>query len=322
MDHGRHHGRPAQGPEIDLRRLRYFIAVCDNGGFSRAAGAVGIAQPALTRQIKLLEQEIGLPLIHRTGRGAEPTSQGRFLLERSRGHLDGLDDLVRELRGLYAGASHHVALGICPTIAPLFLDDLTAHLQEALPMIELSVIRAYSGDLCNLMVGGRLDVALTYRPADAATLDCLDLLCERLVLVTGEGRAGGAQKGPRALGELASMRLILPSRIHELRRIIERVCAEQGVVLHPELELDSLDAVIALLADPAHGYATILPFHSVSRHAATVPLDCVPIAGDGMERIIAMVTPRDMRASPVRASLASWLSAHAATLKSRFETVF
>ena len=80
---------------IDLRRLRYFIAVCDHGSISRAASIIGMAQPALTRQIQLLEKETGLSLIHRTGRGAAPSQQGRFLLDRSRAHIESLDTLVR-----------------------------------------------------------------------------------------------------------------------------------------------------------------------------------------------------------------------------------
>jgi len=83
---------------IDVRRLKYFIAVCNNGGFSRASNVIGIAQPALTRQVKLLEKEIGLPLVIRTGRGAEPTAEGKFLLARSVEHLEGLDNIVKELK--------------------------------------------------------------------------------------------------------------------------------------------------------------------------------------------------------------------------------
>ena len=71
---------------IDVKRLRYFIAVCNHGGFSHAANVIGVAQPALTRQIKLLEQELGLTLITRNGRGAGPTEEGRFLLARSIEH--------------------------------------------------------------------------------------------------------------------------------------------------------------------------------------------------------------------------------------------
>src|SRR5690349_904722 len=79
---GSRKGRPMANCErsgVGLKRLRYFVAVCDHGGFSRAATVLGMAQPALTRQIQILEQEVGLSLLIRTGRGAEPTEQGRYL---------------------------------------------------------------------------------------------------------------------------------------------------------------------------------------------------------------------------------------------------
>jgi DNA-binding transcriptional LysR family regulator len=217
---------------IDLRRLKYFRAVCDHGGFSRAASVIGVAQPALTRQIKLLEAEIGLPLIERNGRGAKPSEQGRFLLDRARGLLDGLDEVVRDLRQAFTAAGGAVTLGVCPTIAPFFVDDLTEHVARNHPNLSLSVIQAYSGDLRNLMAVGRLDMALTYStPMSSESFTSRDLFSERLVLVSGYSRVRRRKRC--RLAELASLKLILPSRIHTLRGIIDRACSMQAIVLKP-----------------------------------------------------------------------------------------
>jgi DNA-binding transcriptional LysR family regulator len=151
----------AEKPGVDLRRLRYFLAVCDHGGFSRAAAAIGVAQPALTRQMKLLEKEIGLPLIERTRRGAHPSEQGRFLIARARQHLESVDGVIRDLRQAFTTTSGRVTLGVCPTIAPFFLNDLTEHICRYHPNVTLSIIQAHSGDLSNLMNSGHLDIALT-----------------------------------------------------------------------------------------------------------------------------------------------------------------
>src|SRR5579871_4343056 len=118
---------------VDLRRLRYFVAVCDHGGFSRAAAAIGVAQPALTRQIQLLEDEVGQPLLKRTARGAMPSEAGWFLLARSRGHLEGLDEALHELRGSIPGPIGPLALGVCPSIAPIFLEGLMDHVAREYP---------------------------------------------------------------------------------------------------------------------------------------------------------------------------------------------
>ncbi|RUV18342.1 LysR substrate-binding domain-containing protein [Mesorhizobium sp. M7A.F.Ca.MR.245.00.0.0] len=275
---------------IDLRRLRYFIAVCEHGGFSRASQSIGVAQPSLTRQIKLLEKEVGISLINRSGRGAEPTAEGRFLLGQSRLHIDGLDDAVREVRQRLDKLKGEISLGICPTIVPLFLDDIRHFVEAQYQGVTLNVVEAYSGDLASLMGGGQLDAALTYRPSAPDQLDVLDLFAERLVLVTSYVRA--QVDAPRQLGDISRLKLILPSEIHELRRIIDRVYRERGIALQPELELDSLSAVKAVIADKTTQYATILPHSSVTRELAEHVLSAYAIADSAMARTIAVVRPQ------------------------------
>lgn len=279
-----------QGSGLDLRRLRYFIAVCECGGFSRAASVIGVAQPALTRQVKLLEGEVGLPLIIRTARGAEPTEVGHYLLARARQHLDGLDGIVRDLRRQFSDIAGPVVLGICPTIAPFFLSEITAHLREAHPKLSLSVIQAYSGDLHSLLERGRLDIALTYSPRSRGGCDVLDLFSERLALVTAH-----PLKGTADFATAARHRLILPSRIHELRRIIDTVSARAGAALVADLELDSLDAVKSVLEEGAGDYATILPQHSVRADVEAGRLFCRPFEHADMQRTIAVVRPPKAR---------------------------
>lgn len=302
---------------LDLRRLRYFVAVCDSGGFSRAASAIGIAQPALTRQVKLLETEVGLPLIVRTARGATPTEEGRYLLARCREHLDGLDNLVRDLRQHFSGVAGPIVLGICPTIAPFFLDDITGYVREAHPSLALSVIQAYSGDLQNLMAVGGLDLALTYRPQRSAGAKCIVLFSERLVLVSGhpfddDPATGGGT--PRTL--------ILPSRIHELRRIIDTVAARHALDLTPGLELDSLDAVKSVLADPTERHATILPYYSVRREIAAGAFHVREFDLPDMHRTIAVVRPARSRNKPGANVITSFVVGRAERLKAEVDTVF
>lgn len=282
---------------IDLRRLRYFIAVCEHGGFSRASQSIGVAQPSLTRQIKLLEKEVGVSLINRSGRGAEPTAEGRFLLGQSRLHIDGLDDAVREMRRRSNGLKGEISLGICPTIASLFLEDIRSFVGGQCQGVTLNVVEAYSGDLASLMRGGRLDAALTYRPTSPERLDIIDLFSERLVLVTSY--AGVKLQPPRQLGDISRLKLILPSEIHELRRIIDRVYRARGIALKPELELDSLGAVKTVIADKATQYATILPHSSVARELSQHALSASAIADRDMTRTIALVRPQESAAQHV-----------------------
>lgn len=301
------------GSGLDLRRLRYFIAVCECGGFSRASSVIGVAQPALTRQVKLLEGEVGLPLIIRTARGAEPTEVGRYLLDHARQHLEGLDGIVRDLRRQFSDVAGPVVLGVCPTIAPFFLAEIAAHLRESHPKLSLSVIQAYSGDLQSLLERGRLDVALTYSPRGRGW-EALDLLSERLALVTGRPIEGRVD-----LAAAARHRLILPSRIHELRRIIDTVSARAGTALLPELELDSLDAVKGVLGEGPGDYATILPHRSVGADVEAGRLFCRPFEHPEMRRTIAVVRPAAARNRSGADVIAAFAAAHAGQLKPEFD---
>jgi DNA-binding transcriptional LysR family regulator len=312
----------AEKPGVDLRRLRYFLAVCDHGGFSRAAAAIGVAQPALTRQIKLLETEIGLPLIERTRRGASPSEQGRFLIARARQHLESVDGVIRELREAFTTTSGRVTLGVCPTIAPFFLNDLTQHIFRYYPKVTLSIIQAPSGDLKNLMNSGHLDMALTYRTPVASRFSSLDLFSERLVLVSGFSARGGHGRRTLTLPGVTRLKLILPSRTHELRGIIDRACRLRNITFDPDLELDSLEAVKAVLCKKPGNRHTILPYHSVQAEIATRKLSCAEFEEREMQRTIAIVMPKKPRNADAIARLCERLCARANELGARCRKCF
>lgn len=299
-------------PEIDLRRLRYFIAVCEHGGFSRASTKVGIAQPSLTRQIKLLERELGVPLVKRTGRGAGPTLEGRLLLDRSKPYLEKIDETVRLLRRQSARLSEKVVLGVCPTIAPLFVENLLSQLAETHSSVRLTVIEAYSGDLDNLMEHGTIDLSLTYSPQMRDDVTCIDLFSERLVLVTPPSLIEIGK--PRSIAEISGLQLILPSPIHELRNIIDCAAERHKIVLAPQLELDSLSAIKSMLLADQAIHATILPITSVSEELATGRLIAHSIAAPEMKRTLALVLPRQGRRAIVADVLTSLVRERAAAL--------
>ena len=303
-------------PGVDMRRLRYFLAVCEHGGFSRAADAIGIAQPALTRQVQLLKREIGVELFTRNGRSAVPTEAGQVLMAEARSHLDSLDLLVNRMRRDFAAGPARLSLGICPTIAPLFLTHIEGVLKSLPGTPALNVIEACSGDLRSLMGAGQLDFALSYSTADAAGVHMTPLLAERLVVATRTSATG-----PIPLADVAAMRLILPSRIHQLRRIIDRVCTARGLTLTPALELDSLSAVKAMLCREAGDFATILPYHAVEGEAAQGLFRVHVIDDPDMVRTIALLRP----AAPARGlpeGLADWIIARADDIRRTLAAVF
>lgn len=304
------------GNGVDTRRLRYFLAVCDHGGLSQAAAVIGVAQPALTRQVQLLEQEIGVPLFTRNGRGAKPTEAGQALQAEARTHLTSLDLLVDRLRRDFSGAATKITLGICPTIAPLFLPHVQAIVRHLPGAPTLSVIEGYSGDLRNLMAAGRLDFALSYGTQGTAGVQETPLLSERLVVATRASMAGARV----TLAQIAQLKLILPSRIHQLRRIIDRASAASGWPLMPVLELDSLSAVQAMLEEAAD-WSTILPFHTVADDGFGTGLGLVLIDAPEMVRRIALLRPA--RLGPdLYTGLTEGIQSRAEEIRKTMEAVF
>lgn len=302
---------------VDIRRLSYFVAVCEHGGVSRAAGAIGIAQPALTRQIKLLEEEIGLELFRRTGRGILPNEVGIGLLNGVRHHLDALGVVIEGLRERFGTGQRRINLGICPTIMPLFQSEISAESRAVLGGASISVIEAYSGDLRCLMDAGELDLALTYAPPIDDNVKSTPLLSERLAVAARDF----PDENTVSFSALRRLRLILPSRIHQLRRIIDAACESRKTTLVPALELDSFGTVKTLLADGNSGFATILPFHSVAHDAEQGGYETRLIDDPGMVRTIALLEPSHPKRG-VPAGLVDKLVSRATEIRRTMEAVF
>jgi DNA-binding transcriptional LysR family regulator len=306
----------SEGSPVDLRRLRYFVAVCEHGTISRAANALGMAQPALSRQIQLLEKEIGMPLFMRSGRGAEPSAQGRHLLGAARQQLRLLDNAVRDVRERFTAPASHVRLGVCPTIAPLFVDEVSARARQQQPTLSLSVVKAYSGDIQNLLQQDQLDLALTYNVGTFAGFATTDLLSERLVLVLGRGH-GDAPRRRYGLADISAMRLILPTRAHALRRILDEIGEAHRLPFAPALELDSLEAVRSVLADEGSMFCTVLPLNSASLGAEDGGFSVGEIDHPAMRRTIALVQPLQGEARGAAGMVVEQVLRRAAELQKR-----
>ena len=258
-------------PVIDTYRQRYFLAVSVHGGFSRPAVATGVAQPVLTQQVQLFEQELGVELVIRNGRNALPSEARRVLLVEVRLHLDRLAQLV-DLNGRdFTEVPARVSLGIFPSIISFSFDRISENLRQPSSNIELIVIEAYSGDLRNAMASGGLDLAISHRPVGETTQQAIDLLTERLVLVTSSPVDNPAAV---SLAEALRENLILPSAIHQLRRIIDLVAAARGLTLTPALDRDSRRTVKAMLDNAGSGLRPFCPTISFARMSQRVVSNC------------------------------------------------
>src|SRR3989440_7951517 len=145
---------------MEIHQLRYFVAVADEGNFSRAAAKVRVAQPSLSQQIRKLEAEIGQPLFDRLPRSVVLTEAGRCLLDYARQILASIGDARRcvdELKGKVAG---DVAVGAIPTIAPYVLPELVLTFQNHYPDVTLHIVEDVTAVITRRVEAGELDVAL------------------------------------------------------------------------------------------------------------------------------------------------------------------
>lgn len=243
---------------MDLKQIEYFVRVAELGSFTRASIALDVAQPALSRQVRLLEVELRQSLLVRNGRGATPTEAGKLLMEHGRGILHQVararEDLERA-RGALAG---RVVVGLPPSIARVLAVPLSRGFRQKMPEASLSITEGLSGGMREALVAGRLDIALIYNATPSHELELRPLVDEDLFLVQSRhprpARDGKAAADPARLlplHELADVPLVIPSRPNAIRMQVESALADLGLKPRIALEIDGPAAILELVADGA-----------------------------------------------------------------------
>src|SRR4051794_30724707 len=168
---------------MELRQLRYLVAVADEKHFTRAARREHVAQPALSQQIRRLEQEVGLPLVERTTRRCALTEAGEVLVARARRALTEIDAAQAELAEIAGIRAGHVRIGATGTLGPIDLSLLLARFHELHPEIDLTVRERPSDELATLIGKDAIDFAfLSVTEQMGTTLELHPLVEEELVV--------------------------------------------------------------------------------------------------------------------------------------------
>ncbi|GHC83829.1 LysR family transcriptional regulator [Pseudorhodoferax aquiterrae] len=250
---------------MDLKQLEYFVRVAELGSFTRAAIALDVAQPALSRQIRLLEVELRQNLLARNGRGATPTEAGKLLLEHGRGILHQVA-VAREELGVARGAlAGRVSIGLPPSLSRLITVPLTQAFRAKLPQAQLTLTEGFSLVMIDSLRMGNLDMALLYNPERSPDMEQTLLHEEELVLISPraevpEGK--GKVRAAVALRDAASLPLILPSRPNAFRLLLEAETMRLGCALRIAMEVDGLNAILSLVRE-GFGHA-VLPAYTLA----------------------------------------------------------
>lgn len=241
---------------MDLKQLEYFVQVAEQGSFSRAADQLGVAQPALSRQVRALEVELRETLLLRNGRGVTLTEPGRQLLARGRDILQLALAAQQEIGARRDEPVGQIVVGLPPSLARRITVPLIEHFQHAMPRAKLAVVEGFSTHICEWLGTGRVDLGLVYNPEPSPAIEITPVLQEKLMLVgpSAEMLRLGGRSVP--LVELARLPLVLPQWGHSFRRLMETQAALAGVKLQIAWEVSSVPTILDLVRR-GHGYAAL-----------------------------------------------------------------
>src|SRR5438876_6630633 len=203
--------RPAS---MDFRQLRTFSCVAELGSLSKASDTLRVAQPALSRQIKLLEHELRAELFTRNGRGMVLTEAGRLLLARTAGIVRQIDQIRDDIQSSGGPPSGRVVLGLVPTVSCVISARLARRTVDKYPGISLCIVESYSGHLMEWLHRGEMELALIYGPSSDLHLTVHSLGRDPIVAVGSRG-SGLSNKKNVDICLLLKTTLVLPSTSHE-----------------------------------------------------------------------------------------------------------
>jgi DNA-binding transcriptional LysR family regulator len=232
---------------MELKQLEYFVAVCEELHFTRAAEKMEIAQPSLSQQIKLLEHEIGMTLFDRIGKKTMLTEAGKILLKHSYNLFHEMSQAkaaIGELQGLKRGT---LKLGALQSAALLLLPSAITAFHESYPSVRIEAYGLRHGAILTKLLHNELDLGLVYMPVEHNELESVFLYEERLSLAVPETHtfAGLAEARLDMLHDMATVEL------HEgyyLRDRLDRLCTERGVARRPSVQLNSIESVVGMTA--------------------------------------------------------------------------
>ena len=244
---------------METRRLKAFIRMVDTGSLTRAADALGIAQPALSQQVAALEADFGAQLLLRSRQGVVPTPAGRSLYRHAQIILKQLDQAHVEVGRASHEVSGLVRIGLPLTAAAMLSVPLLRAAYHRFPNITLDLADGLPGNLLNeFAVNGRVDIGLLPGNVAATGINVQPLLTERLALVASAETAIGATDGPIRLGELEGHPLILPNSGNRVRQAVDAGFAAIGLMPTVVGEMNSVYSLCAAAA--ANVGSAIVPY--------------------------------------------------------------
>ena len=231
---------------MDLKQLEAFVRVAELGSFTRAAAALEASQSALSRMVRQLELELRTHLLYRHGRGATPTESGKRLLAHGRGILHQVGLARQELEEQDEAPTGKVVIGLPPSVGKHLTVPLMTQFRARYPKASIGLVEGLTLSMQEWLLLGRLDVALLFNPAPLAQLEYERVWSEDLYLISPRAR-GQTPRATVRLAALGDYPLVIPSRPHSIRTLVEAECGRRRIALDIAFEVDAIASVLDLV---------------------------------------------------------------------------
>ncbi len=297
---------------LTLRQLRYFEALARHGHFGRAAEACAISQPALSLQIKELEETLDTPLFERGARHVRLTGFGATFAERVRKILrsvDELDELARVSGNRLVG---QLRLGVIPTIGPYLLPAIVGKLHEVHGTLDIRVRETMTSKLLVELREGRLDAAILALPISEPAFEEIALFSESFILVRPRADAGKPVPGSDALREL---QLLLLEEGHCFRDQALAFCAMQSTTPRDQLDASCLSTLVQMVG--AGLGVTLIPEMAVAVETPTAEVSLARLADPQPSRSIGMIWRKTSPLAPQLTDIAEIVRTAASEVRAR-----
>lgn len=275
---------------MDFRRIKNFLTVVETGSIARAAQQLHVAQPALSVQMRQLEDMVGCQLLSRSSRGVVPTAAGLEFCRRAKETLKMVDALRSVGREDAAAPSGHVVIGTAASAANMIAVPFVNALRERYPGIMLELLESAGVYLGEMLLRGRIDIAVLPGEYTSSGMQVLPVLEEDLFVI-----GLPAQGGEVDLQRLHSAALVMPARPNSLRNLLDAACAERGVVPRVVTEVSSPYTMVQLVR--AGIGATVLPWSMLGR-APPTDLPVGRLVNPVLTRPVSLATAIDAPQSP------------------------
>lgn len=287
--------------KIDLRQLNTFLTIAKVGSFSRASEKLFVAQPALSRQIRLMEEALNAEVFVRHGRGVVLTVAGELLYEKAMTIFQDIERTQAAVAAISGEVTGQIVLGMLPTAADAFSGSIIEEYRRKYPRVRLSVKSAMSGTLQQMVSQHRVDLAVTYNHGKHKNVQQTPLIEERLYLICPPS-GDIAMRQSISLEEVLDLPLVMPEEKHGLRELMEKEAVKHQKKLQLAIEVNAWPLMTDLVKRGL-GY-TVLSYASVYEMVARKEVEAIPIDAPELHRSLAIVTPRDLPPSLATLKLA------------------